>query len=382
MENMQPYSNIKLVSPAFDSSLTDVIMELQYLRRLQLGGTTPPPIFFQLKQFFHLLESLESARIEGNRTTIAEAIEAQIEERKDKNDEWQEILNMEEAMRFIEESIAVGSQISRGFILELHKRVVTGLSLKREGDSTPGQFRKGNVKIKGALHSPPDGATLQDHIYELLNFINAPQDPKQDLLRVALAHHRFAWVHPFNNGNGRVVRLLTYAMLVSRGFDVRTGRLLNPSAVFCKDRNLYYEMLAKADSGNDAQLLSWCEYVLTGLLAELKKIDKLLDYHFLASKILRPAVAFSLERKVITDLEAKILEIAVTKVIFQASDIQTLTQGKLAAERSRILNRMKNNRLIEPISEKARKYVIRFSRSQLSRGLIHALAREGFISLE
>lgn len=376
------YQNIKLVNPQFNSSLTDVVMELQYLRRLQLGGTTPPKIFFQLKEFFHLLESLESARIEGNRTTIAEAIEAQIEERTDGNDEWKEILNMENAMRFIEESIVPGSPLSKGFVLELHKRVVFELSLVREGDATPGAFRKGNVIIKGALHAPPDGMTLQDHIDELLEFINAPADPKLDLLRVAIAHHRFAWIHPFNNGNGRVVRLLTYAMLISRGFNVRTGRLLNPSAVFCKDRNRYYEMLSAADSGEDSRLLEWCEYVLKGLLEELKKIDKLLDYEFLAERILKPAVAISLERKLVTELEAQILNVAAEKITFQASDIKHLTEGKIPAERSRILNRMKSNRLIEPITENARKYVIRFSRGLIARGLIQTLAKEGFINLD
>lgn len=379
---MPPFPKTRLVTPEFNSPLTDVIMELQYLRRLQLGGTTPASIFFQLKEFFHLLESIESARIEGNRTTIAEAIEAQLGERKEGDDEWREILNMEEAMKFIESSVSPESPITQGFILELHKMVVSGLSLQREGDVTPGQFRKGNVKIKNAGHVPPEGIALQDYLEEFFSFINAPQDPKLDLLRVAIAHHRFAWIHPFNNGNGRVVRLLTYSMLISRGFNVRTGRLLNPSAVFCKNRGRYYEMLAKADTGEERALIEWCEYVLSGLLIELKKIDKLLDYQFLGTKILKPAAAFSLERRVITELEAKILNVAIEKTIFQASDIKHLTPGKIAPERSRILNRMKNNRLIEPISENARKYVMRFSRSLLSRGLIRALAAEGFITLD
>ena len=49
-----------------------------------------------------------------------------------------------------------------------------------------------------------------------------PKDdsPKYDLLKVAIAHHRFVWVHPFSNGNGRTVRLFTYAMLVKLGFNV------------------------------------------------------------------------------------------------------------------------------------------------------------------
>ena len=46
----------------------DVLTELEHLRRLHLVGTTPAPMFFQLKHVFHMLESLGSARIEGNHT--------------------------------------------------------------------------------------------------------------------------------------------------------------------------------------------------------------------------------------------------------------------------------------------------------------------------
>jgi Fic family protein len=72
---------LKLVSPTFDSKLLDAIMELNYLRRLQLHGTTSPYLFFQLKSIFHLLESVGSVRIEGNRTTISQYIETKIEQK-------------------------------------------------------------------------------------------------------------------------------------------------------------------------------------------------------------------------------------------------------------------------------------------------------------
>ncbi len=75
---------------------------------------------------------------------------------------------------------------------------------------------------------------------QLMAFINAADAPKYDVMKVALAHHRLAWVHPFGNGNGRVVRLLTCALLVKYGLRVNAaGRLLNPAAVFCADRNAY-----------------------------------------------------------------------------------------------------------------------------------------------
>ena len=65
------HHDLQLLNPSFDSPLVDVLQELEHLRRLRLGGDTPAPLFFQLKDIFHLLESLGSARIEGNHTTLA-----------------------------------------------------------------------------------------------------------------------------------------------------------------------------------------------------------------------------------------------------------------------------------------------------------------------
>lgn len=371
--------NLKLVEPDYSSNLTKVVMELQYLRRMRLGGSTPPPFFFQLKDFFHLLESINSARIEGNQTTIAEALDARIAEGSVEDEGLREIHNMEESMRFIEANIEEGSEIPQGFLLEIHKRVVSGLV--REGDETPGKFRTKNVMITNSSHLPPESIKLIDYLEEFFEFINQPPDHTQDLLRVALAHHRFAWIHPFNNGNGRVVRLLTYAMLISRGFNVRTGRILNPSAVFCSDRELYYKMLGQADTGERVATLSWCEYVLKGLLDEMSKIDALLDYDILKEQILHPAVEFCEERQIITALEANILRVGIEKIVFQASDLISLTKEMIPASRSRLISQLKANRLIEPIEENARKYHLCFTRSLLARGLIHALNKHGFINL-
>ena len=57
---------LRLVIPRFDSPLTDVVIELDHVRRLRLTGDTPPAVFLQLKEIFHTLESLGSARIEGS----------------------------------------------------------------------------------------------------------------------------------------------------------------------------------------------------------------------------------------------------------------------------------------------------------------------------
>ena len=66
--------DLSLVVPSFKSPLTDLIIDLDHLRKLQLNGTTHPAVFFQLKHIFHTLESIGSARIEGNNTTVADTL--------------------------------------------------------------------------------------------------------------------------------------------------------------------------------------------------------------------------------------------------------------------------------------------------------------------
>ena len=72
--------DLKIVAPSFGSRLTDLIIELDYLRRKKLSGSTHPKVFFQLKRIFHTLESIGSARIEGNNTTLAEYIETKLDD--------------------------------------------------------------------------------------------------------------------------------------------------------------------------------------------------------------------------------------------------------------------------------------------------------------
>jgi len=72
--------DLKLIEPLFNSTLTDLILELDYLRKKPLRGSTHEKVFFQLKHIFHTLESIGSARIEGNNTTVVEYFETKLEE--------------------------------------------------------------------------------------------------------------------------------------------------------------------------------------------------------------------------------------------------------------------------------------------------------------
>src|SRR5471032_1852476 len=298
---------LKLCNPTFDSPLVDVVNELEHLRRLQLGGSTPAGVFFQLKHIFHMLESLGSARIEGNHTTLADLVDATVrgDDGADNSDQMQEISNIEKAMRYVEEAIEPGAPLTETFIRDLHKIAVS--TLQREGDRTPGAYREGPVTIAMSAHLPPEALAVPQYMKELTDFVNTASAPKYDLMKVALTHHRFGWIHPFSNGNGKVVRLLTYALLIKYGFNVKDGRVLNPTAVFCNNRERYYQMLAAADSGTAQGIENWCIYVLEGVLIELQKVDRLTHYEYIEQRIVGPALDISRERQLITIDEYHVL---------------------------------------------------------------------------
>src|SRR5690606_13134349 len=183
----------------------------------------------------------------------------------------------------------------------------------------------------------------------------------------------------YGNGNGRTVRLFTYAMLVKTGFNVNVGRIINPTAVFCSNRNDYYSFLSEADKGTDEGIMAWVEYVLKGLKEEIEKIDKLSDYTFLRKEILLPTINHSLERKYITDVESKILKKVIDLQVIQAADVKEFFVGKADAEVSRQIKRLIDKKMISPEKDGTRKYVLRFDNSYLLRSIIKSLGDKGFL---
>lgn len=380
------HKELRLVEPAFASQLTDLIIELDHLRKKRLGGSTMPWIFFQLKDIFHLLESIGSARIEGNNTTVAEYIESRLQGKRSRKPNIVEIENMERAMEFVDANIET-KDVNRAFISELHKLVVKGLlpPPDGEGDKTPGLYREHPVAIAKSAHVPPPARhQIEAYMDELTAFIGREDAAKYDLMKTAIAHHRFMWIHPFANGNGRTGRLLTYALLVKQGFAISKGRIVNPTAVFCISRQEYYDFLAQADSGTDEGLLRWCRYVLSGLKNEIEKIDRLLDHAYLEKEILIPALLLSLDHKQITELEFRILEksIRAKEQLIQAADVRELIPGKLPQEISRVIRNLIVKKMLLPVAENRRKYHIRFDNNYLLRSVIEMLDQRGFMSVK
>lgn len=370
MEDLVEGLTMPVVS--FGSPVTTLLFKLERLRGISLSGTTPREWFFQLQRSFQLLEAIGSSRIEGNNTTVLdyitrESLPAEIRDREG----FAEIGNLEKALQFIEEN---SDPIDEHFICELQKMAVEGLV--HEGDPNAGSYRDVSISIVGSNHEPPDADDVPALMRELVKFINRDCEQQYDLLKVSVAHHQFVWIHPFRNGNGRTARLLTYAMIV-RLFDVRQSRLFNPTAVFCSNRNKYYEMLKVADSKNNEAQVQWCQFVLQGLLDELQKTEKLTDVNYVRRNILEPVLRDASRKGIIDKDTLLALQVALEKPIFQASDLACVWANAFA--RSRNIRAMLDAGLIAPVSEGARKYYLKFAGSPLMVSLIYTLYQQGVL---
>jgi Fic family protein len=374
---------ISIPNPAWGSILTTVILGLEKLRTKKLYGQVPPHIFFQLKEIFHIMETLGSARIEGNNTTLTEYVEKIIEQNTENNERDKEISNIETAIRFIEENTDEETKFSRAYFSELHKMITKDLSAppKGEGSKYPGEMRKCEVNITRSKHTPPTYVVVNDYFEEFIKFINEDYKEQYQLLSVAVAHHRFTYIHPFDNGNGRMVRLLNYALLIKLGFKVKNGRIINPSSVFYADREKYYQNLGLADSLKKNDTLKWAEYFLLGLKNELEKIDGLLDKDYMQKKILYPTIKFALDRGNINKLEYDILSYLIRKddMLIKSAELSEFGINN-SKKKSMIMAKLRSTKIIRSINAGGRIYTINFANSYLLRGIIKTLDNEGFVS--
>jgi Fic family protein len=91
-------SHITIPVLSFDDPIVNGIFRLERIRGRGLEGTTHPAVYAELKQVFQLLESLASARIEGNHTTIDDMVEDGFRSSNTMSEPLREIANAEDAL--------------------------------------------------------------------------------------------------------------------------------------------------------------------------------------------------------------------------------------------------------------------------------------------
>jgi Fic family protein len=155
----------------------------------------------------------------------------------------------------------------------------------------PGQLRLRDVRV--GEHVPPAFASVPAFLQRWASFYGGVRRGEAALVALACAHQRLGWVHPFVDGNGRVMRLHTHTLLSALGY---TGGLWSPLRGFARSTERYYALLADADSlrrgdldgrGNLSQqaLIAWADYVLEVCLDQVSFMANMLDFQTLMPRL-------------------------------------------------------------------------------------------------
>lgn len=155
----------------------------------------------------------------------------------------------------------------------------------------PGQLRTREVKV--GLHVAPAHASVPQFLARWASFYGNVRRGEAALVAMACAHQRLGWIHPFIDGNGRVMRLHTHTLLSAMGY---TGGLWSPLRGFARSTERYYALLADADSlrrgdldgrGNlsEQALIAWVDYVLDTCLDQVGFMAGMLDFATMKARI-------------------------------------------------------------------------------------------------
>lgn len=212
-------------------------------------------------------EALRSSRLEGTYVTATELLVYEMGPKKAVSEEGpandqREVLNYRRALQH---GVNSNLPLSVRLIKDLHKILLTGV---RGRDRTPGEFRRVQVAI-GSDHRfiPPPPERLWDCLDPFEKYLHASDCPFDPLVDCFLIHYQFETVHPFNDGNGRVGRLLLAIMLRQRcGL---SKPWLYMSEYFEKNHEEYAERLFNVSAASDWE--GWIEFCLRGVISQAQQ---------------------------------------------------------------------------------------------------------------
>jgi Fic family protein len=216
-------------------------------KKMQLDDLRPiPQIALQnIQQALSVEWTYNSNSIEGNTLTLQETkmiIEEGFTIKGKSLREHFEAVNHQEAIEHLETLVSQNYSLSSKDILDIHNLV-----LQKIEKEFAGRYRTAGVRISGANFVPPNALKVNDFMDELIAWVNNETESLSPIIRSAIFHHRFVWIHPFFDGNGRTVRLIFNLLLMKEGFP--------PAIILKQDRKKYYEALNKANSGDYSKLL-------------------------------------------------------------------------------------------------------------------------------
>ncbi|HUT86122.1 MAG TPA: Fic/DOC family N-terminal domain-containing protein [Elusimicrobiales bacterium] len=206
-----------------------------------------------------------SSRIEGTQSTTSEVLEYEAGKKFDKNKqkEVNVIRNYRYALIEAENYIAEGKPFSLSLLKQIHHTLMKDARWDGK-NSKPGEFRNGPVHIghyeckpEEATYIPPEHFLVVEYL-ENWEYYFKSYTQQNRLIKAAIIHAQFEIIHPFEDGNGRIGRMLITLFLHLSGIIKKPSFYI--SEYFEKNRTEYYYRLNEISKSKDWQ--GWIEFFL------------------------------------------------------------------------------------------------------------------------
>lgn len=196
----------------------------------------------------------------------------------------------------------------------------------------PGQLRDmAGLNVSVGQHEAPAYQAVRPMLERMQVVYGRLADPRYRLIATLAYHHRLAWVHPFPDGNGRVVRMVTHLQLLKLGL---ASPLWSLSRGLAREHEAYYQHLAQADQHRQGDLdgrgqlslkalQAFVRFMLRTCIDQMSYMLEALDRDALRARLER-AVAFD-ERFMAAEIKpqiARALHILITQGAVARNDFK------------------------------------------------------------
>lgn len=260
---------------------------LDKVKVLNAARPLPNIVLQNIREAFLVEWTYNSNSIEGNTLSLRETqmvLQEGITIKGKSLREHFEAKNHETAINKLYTLVNDAYVLNANDILELH-----GLVLRSIEDEHAGRLRNAGVRISGANFVPPNARKVSEYLDGLIHYINSNPQGLNPIELATVFHHKFVWIHPFFDGNGRTIRLAMNLLLMRVGFP--------PAIILTNDRAKYYAALNQANKGSYAKLMllmsQASERTLNIYLSAIPGSDK--DYQTIATIVKEPEIPYGQE---------------------------------------------------------------------------------------
>ena len=280
---MRSFDYSILKNKTWDNEILGLVAQIhEYKGRQELYLKKKPEELDRLVEIAKIQSTEASNEIEGIQTTNTRLKQLVADKTAPRNRDEEEIMGYRDVLNTIHENYEY-IPIRANYILQLHRDLFRyskkgiGGHFKNTQNYISATDSEGNEFVLFTPVTPYETPPAVDAICESYNRVIDTQEIDALLLTPVFIHD-FLCIHPFNDGNGRMSRLLTTLLLYKSGYVI--GKYISLESKIAKNKNLYYDALEACQRGwyeNQEDPAPFIKYLLRTILAAYRDFEDRVD---------------------------------------------------------------------------------------------------------